>query len=279
MKLINELVTPFNNKQEIDIEMFNKLIDISLQNKNDYQLLFSNIGDGLLLSLEEKIALIKSIKKENISKVIYYLQLINDDLDNKTISFLEKSDIEYIFITPPYGYLYGQNGLFLYIKNIIKRLKNKKIILHNTPLTTSVNFHFQTLKKLIKISPNLIGLYENGIDYSLIRLLKINFPTFKIFVNESLIEYSLDNSLDGLVSSNSLLFGLDYISIFEDYKTKFKDVLLINYLIYVHEILSFCNNSTLIKAYLRKIGYSSMEVRLPLVIDLEDEENLDFLLS
>ena len=151
--------------------------------------------------------------------------------------------------------------------------------MHNTPLTTSVNFHFQTLKKLIKISPNLIGLYENGIDYSLIRLLKINFPTFKIFVNESLIEYSLDNSLDGLVSSNSLLFGLDYISIFEDYKTKFKDVLLINYLIYVHEILSFCNNSTLIKAYLRKIGYSSMEVRLPLVIDLEDEENLDFLLS
>lgn len=279
MLLINELVTPFNNDKEIDIEMFNKLIDISILNKNDFQLIFSTVGDGLLMSLEEKKTLVKSIKKENMHRIIYYFQLANNENDEKVISFLEKSEIEYILISPPYGYFYNQNGLFLYIKNVFKRLKNKKIILHNIPLSNSVNFHFQTLKKLIKINPNLIAIYENGIDYSLIRLLKLNFPNFNVFVNESLLEYSLDNNIDGLISSNSLIFGNDYLTIFEDYKSKFKDTLLINYLMFVHEILSFSNNSTLIKLYLKKLGFISMEVRLPLTIDIQDEENLDFLLS
>ena len=58
MLLINELVTPFNNDKEIDIEMFNKLIDISILNKNDFQLIFSTVGDGLLMSLEEKKTLV-----------------------------------------------------------------------------------------------------------------------------------------------------------------------------------------------------------------------------
>ena len=125
MLLINELVTPFNNDKEIDIEMFNKLIDISILNKNDFQLIFSTVGDGLLMSLEEKKTLVKSIKKENIHRIIYYFQLANNENDEKVISFLEKSEIEYILISPPYGYFYNQNGLFLYIKNVFKRLKTK----------------------------------------------------------------------------------------------------------------------------------------------------------
>lgn len=279
MKLINELITPFNSNKEIDINMFNYLIDKSISNNNEYQLVFSTLGDGLLMTIEEKIALINSIKKENISHIIFFLQLEKEEIDSKIISFIEKSQIEYVLINPPIGYSYNQNGLFLYIKNTLKKLKNKKIILSNTPLNNSINFHFQTLKKLIKLYPNIIALYENGIDYSLIGLLKKNFPNFDIYVNESQIEYCLDNNLSGIISSNSLIFGNDYKTIIEDYKNKFKNMLLINYILFVHEILSFTNNSTLIKTYLKKLGFSSMEVRLPLVIEQQDIDNLDFLLS
>lgn len=279
MELINELITPFKENKEIDIEMFNKLIEQSNENKNNYQLVFSNFCDGLLISLEEKIALINSIKIKNLSHIIFFFQLENEEKDIKVINYLLNSEIEYILINPPLGYTYSQNGLFLYTKNIIKKLKNKKIILANSSLTTNINFHFQTLKKLIKIFPNIIGLYENGIDYSLISLLKINFPNFKIYLNESLIEYSLDHKIDGIISLNSLIFGNDYQTIIEDYNNNFKNLLLISYLVFVHEILSFSNNSTLIKVYLKQLGYKSMNVRLPLIIEQADIDNLELLLS
>lgn len=278
MELINELITPFNENKEIDVDVFNKLIEISISKGNNYQLLFSYLGDGYLITQEEKIALIKSINSSYLNRIIYFFQLSNEYNDKKEINFLLSSNIEYVMINPPTNCFYSQNGLFLYIKNILKKLKNKKIMLMNSPLNCSINFHFQTLKKLIKTNNNIIALYENGFDKSLICLLKHHFPTIKIYVNESKLNYALNNFLDGIVSVSSFIFIDDYLTVFDDYQNDYTNTLLIDYLLFVHEILCFSNNSTIIKAYLKKLGYSSMNVRLPLVIEQNDIENLDYLI-
>lgn len=275
MKIITELITPFN-KKEIDFVSFNKFIEA---NNNDYILIFSNYGEGNSLSLEEKKSLINSINKTYINKIIYYLQLNNYSLDNQEINLINNSNINYVMISPINNYNYTQDGLYLYIKNIIKKLKNKFIILHNLNLNNNINFHFSTISKLIKNNKNIIALYEEGVDYSLINLIKNKYKDFKIFVNENLIEYCLDNNLNGIVSLTSLVLNDDLITIIDDYNHHFKNNLLLNYFLFVHEILSFSNNSTLIKAYLKKLGYHSMDVRLPLLIEKSDIENLDFLLS
>ena len=267
MKIITELITPFN-KNEIDFVSFNKFIEA---NNNDYILIFSNYGEGDSLSIEEKKSLINSINNSYMNKIIYYLQLNNYSLDNQEINLINNSNINYVMISPINNYNYTQDGLYLYIKNIIKKLKNKFIILHN--------FHFSTISKLIKNNKNIIALYEEGVDYSLINLIKNKYKDFKIFVNENLIEYCLDHSLNGIVSLTSLVLNDDLITIIDDYNHHFKNNLLLNYFLFVHEILSFSNNSTLIKAYLKKLGYHSMDVRLPLLIEKSDIENLDFLLS
>lgn len=275
MKIITELITPFN-KKEIDFVSFNKFIET---NNNDYILIFSNYGEGNSLSLEEKKSLINSINKTYINKIIYYLQLNNYSLDNQEINLINNSNINYVMISPINNYNYTQEGLYLYIKKIINLLKNKYIILHNSQLNNNINFHFSTISKLIKNNKNIIALYEEGVDYSLINLIKNKYKDFKIFVNENLIEYCLDNNLNGIVSLTSLVLNDDLITIIDDYNHHFKNNLLLNYFLFVHEILSFSNNSTLIKAYLKKLGYHSMDVRLPLLIEKSDIENLDFLLS
>ncbi len=275
MKVITELITPFN-KNEIDFVSFNKFIEA---NNNDYILIFSNYGEGNSLSLEEKKSLINSINKTYINKIIYYLQLNNYSLDNQEINLINNSNINYVMISPINNYNYTQEGLYLYIKKIINLLKNKYIILHNSQLNNNINFHFSTISKLIKNNKNIIALYEEGVDYSLINLIKNKYKDFKIFVNENLIEYCLDNNLNGIVSLTSLVLNDDLITIIDDYNHHFKNNLLLNYFLFVHEILSFSNNSTLIKAYLKKLGYQSMDVRLPLLIEKSDIENLDLLLS
>lgn len=275
MKIITELITPFN-KNEIDFVSFNKFIE---SNNNDYILIFSNYGEGDSLSIEEKKSLINSINNSYMNKIIYYLQLNNYSLDNQEINLINNSNIKYVMLSPIKNYNYTQDGLYLYIKNIIKKLKNKFIILHNLNLNNNINFHFSTISKLIKNNKNIIALYEEGVDYSLINLIKDKYKNIKIFVNENLIEYCLDNNLNGIVSLTSLVLNDDLITIIDDYNHHFKNTLLINYFLFVHEILSFSNNSTLIKAYLKKLGYHSMDVRLPLLIEKSDIENLDFLLS
>lgn len=275
MKIITELITPFN-KKEIDFVSFNKFIEA---NNNDYILIFSNYGEGNSLSLEEKKSLINSINNSYMNKIIYYLQLNNYSLDNQEINLINNSNIKYVMLSPIKNYNYTQEGLYLYIKKIINLLKNKYIILHNSQLNNNINFHFSTISKLIKNNKNIIALYEEGVDYSLINLIKDKYKTIKIFVNENLIEYCLDNNLNGIVSLTSLVLNDDLITIIDDYNHHFKNNLLLNYFLFVHEILSFSNNSTLIKAYLKKLGYHSMDVRLPLLIEKSDIENLDFLLS
>ena len=275
MKIITELITPFN-KKEIDYVSFNKFIET---NNNDYILIFSNYGEGNFLSLEEKKSLINSINNSYMNKIIYYLQLNNYSLDNQEINLINNSNIKYVMLNPIKNYNYTQEGLYLYIKNIIKKLKNKFIILHNLNLNNNINFHFSTISKLIKNNKNIIALYEEGVDYSLINLIKDKYKNIKLFVNENLIEYCLDNNLNGIVSLTSLVLNDDLITIIDDYNHHFKNNLLINYFLFVHEILSFSNNSTLIKAYLKKLGYPSTDVRLPLLIEKSDIENLDFLLS
>ncbi len=275
MKIITELITPFN-KKEIDYISFNKFIET---NNNDYILIFSNYGEGDSLSIEEKKSLINSINNSYMNKIIYYLQLNNYSLDNQEINLINNSNIKYVMLSPIKNYNYTQEGLYLYIKKIINQLKNKYIILHNSQLNNNINFHFLTISKLIKNNKNIIALYEEGVDYSLINLIKDKYKNIKLFVNENLIEYCLDNNLNGIVSLTSLVLNDDLITIIDDYNHHFKNNLLINYFLFVHEILSFSNNSTLIKAYLKKLGYHSMDVRLPLLIEKSDIENLDFLLS
>ena len=275
MKIITELITPFN-KKEIDYVSFNKFIET---NNNDYILIFSNYGEGNFLSLEEKKSLINSINNSYINKIIYYLQLNNYSLDNQEINLINNSNIKYVMLSPIKNYNYTQEGLYLYIKKIINQLKNKYIILHNSQLNNNINFHFLNISKLINNNKNIIALYEEGVDYSLINLIKDKYKNIKLFVNENLIEYCLDNNLNGIVSLTSLVLNDDLITIIDDYNHHFKNNLLINYFLFVHEILSFSNNSTLIKAYLKKLGYPSTDVRLPLLIEKSDIENLDFLLS
>ncbi|MEI3535219.1 MAG: hypothetical protein V8R16_00320 [Bacilli bacterium] len=124
-----------------------------------------------------------------MNKIIYYLQLNNYSLDNREINLINNSNIKYVMLSPIKNYNYTQEGLYLYIKKIINQLKNKYIILHNSQLNNNINFHFLTISKLINNNKNIIALYEEGVDYSLINLIKDKYKNVKLYVNENLILY------------------------------------------------------------------------------------------
>ena len=180
-------------------------------------------------------------------------------------------------IQPPRNNFYSQNGLFLYIKNTIKKLKNKKIILVNSSSQNDVSFYFQTIKKLLKICPNIVALYENSEDSSLINLLQKHF-NLDILINEKSLSFGLKNNAKGIISLTSYIFSDEFKNIFDDYKNGYINDKAIEYIKFINEILCFSENSVIMKTYLKKISYNSMEVRLPLYLENDDNTNLELLL-
>ena len=226
-----------------EINMFNFLIKSSIEKQNDYVMIFAKYGDNDSLTTLEKKQLISSINSKYISKIIYYFFLENEYKDLEVINYLNNSDILYVMIQPPRNNFYSQNGLFLYIKNTIKKLKNKKIILVNSSSQNDVSFYFQTIKKLLKICPNIVALYENSEDSSLINLLQKHF-NLDILINEKSLSFGLKNNAKGIISLTSYIFSDEFKNIFDDYIPFRKNLLLchkpqVAHHIFYHSFLLF----------------------------------------
>ena len=276
-KLINNLITPFNEEGKVCFKTLKLLLDEASKNKNDVLVLFSLCGEGTSLSILEKIEIYKFVKENTNLEVYYSLNHLSYESAIDEIEKIKELDISTFVITCPYFIKPSQDGLFLYYKYLAKYLCSKKILIHNIPSRTGVNISFTTLKKLLKSQKNIVGLIESSSDLNLISLLKKDFPSFLVYLSEDKLIYEgLEREVDGLVSSISISFGKTIKEVMEDYQIGFKNELIVSYLRLVCEIFSEYNIPSNIKYYLSKKGFDSMNLRLPLVKvkDINEDFNL-----
>ena len=276
-KLINNLITPFDENGEVCYKTLKLLLEEAKENKNDALILFSLCGEGTSLSVEEKINIYKFVVENTDLEIIYSLNHLSYDLALKELDQIKDLNITTYVITCPYFIKPSQDGLFLYFKNLAKVLTGKKILIHNIPSRTGVNISFSTLKKLLKSQKNIVGLIESSTDLNLISLLKKDFSSFLVYFSEDKLIYDgLERGVDGIVSSISLGFGRIIKEVIDDYQIGFKNELLVSYLRLVCEIFSEYNIPSNIKYYLSKKGFDSMNLRLPLVKvkDINEDFNL-----
>ena len=276
-KLINNLITPFNEEGKVCFKTLKLLLDEASKNKNDALVLFSLCGEGTSLSILEKIEIYKFVKENTNLEVYYSLNHLSYESAIDEIEKIKDLDISTFVITCPYFIKPSQDGLFLYYKYLAKYLSSKKILIHNIPSRTGVNISFTTLKKLLKSQKNIVGLIESSSDLNLISLLKKDFPSFLVYLSEDKLIYEgLERGVDGLVSSISISFGKTIKEVMEDYQIGFKNELIVSYLRLVCEIFSEYNIPSNIKYYLSKKGFDSMNLRLPLVKvkDINEDFNL-----
>ena len=276
-KLINNLITPFNEEGKVCFKTLKLLLDEASRNKNDALVLFSLCGEGTSLSILEKIEIYKFVKENTNLEVYYSLNHLSYESAIDEIEKIKDLDISTFVITCPYFIKPSQDGLFLYYKYLAKYLFSKKILIHNIPSRTGVNISFTTLKKLLKSQKNIVGLIESSSDLNLISLLKKDFPSFLVYLSEDKLIYEgLERGVDGLVSSISISFGKTIKEVMEDYQIGFKNELIVSYLRLVCEIFSEYNIPSNIKYYLSKKGFDSMNLRLPLVKvkDINEDFNL-----
>ena len=267
MKIINALITPFDEEGKIDYLEVDNLISLAKENCNDALVVCSTTGEGTLLTQDEKIECFKYVLSKSNLPCIYPINQMSLEAAKKEIDLVKELDFDTFLVVTPFYVKPTQEGLFLYFKELAKHVYPKKIILYNVPSRTGVNISYFTLRKLIKSSKNIVGLKECSSDFNLLKLLKNNFPNFQFYLGEdSLFQEGLENKVDGFISVISIYYGKLMKEIIEDYQVGFINRINIGYLKLACEIIYQYPNPIGIKYLLKKKEHKSMNLRPPLYL-------------
>ena len=276
-ELIGAMVTPFDNNDEIDFDEVKKLLDI-YNVEHDAIVVAGTTGEESSLSLKEKIDLVNFVIKNTNLKIIVGVVENNTKKAIEQIEMLNSLPIHAVLVALPYYNKPPQRGIFLHFKKLLQVSKHP-IIIYNVPSRCGVSIDYQTIKKLLHLSDKLIGIKECSGDFNLIRLLKKNYPKFKVYYgNDSNYYQALVAGVDGIISVSSILYGKDYLQLTDDFEVGFKNELLVDYLNLIGNLIAFETNPIPIKYLLSKRGFKSMNLRLPLVkLTIEGEKTLDII--
>ncbi len=278
-QVLTAMVTPFDQKGEIDYQATKKLLEHLIANGTDAVVVSGTTGESPTLSTEEKIELYQFV----VQQVAGRIPVIAGTGSNNTRESVEltktaeKIGVDGIMLVVPYYNRPPQEGIYEHFK-LIAEATLLPIMLYNIPGRTGCNMEVDTVVKLSQIE-NIVSVKEASGDLEAITEIISRTP-------EGFTLYSGDDSLTlpvlsvggtGIVSVSSHIVGNEM----QEMVTAFKkgDVkLAANYhqqLLPTFQAVFSAPSPSPIKALLNIIGVYVGDVRLPLVpLDESEIRNL-----
>jgi len=281
-KIISAIPTPFDKDDNIDtltLEQYLKNIALS---GSSAIVAGGSTGEGTSLSLEERLYLFELCKKlaPNNLKVIANIGTNNTNQTINLVCMADFLDLDGYLCVVPYYVLPTQEGIFQHFKAIAEAT-DKPIIIYNCPNRCGVEISPQTVLRLVKECPNIIGIKHASKNVNYIEELRSLIPDFYIYVgdDEVLIE-GLDKGADGVISVVSNLIGMDVKEIIENHEKEVKDESLIEYYKIMVELLKTSSNPIPLKYILSKKYSNFKNLRLPLTnLDVDSKNKIDKILG
>lgn len=158
------LITPFNEKGEVNYQKLEELVDFHCENNTDALIVLGTTGEASTLTDDEKIAVVKCVVEKNRGR----LPIIVGAGSNNTLQAIEMAKryenlgVDGLLVVTPYYNKGNENGIYKHYVSIANFVK-LPIILYNVPGRTGVNLSVKLLKKLAKIE-NIVALKEASGD-------------------------------------------------------------------------------------------------------------------
>lgn len=159
-KIVTAMVTPFDNKGNIDFDKTTQLVNYLLENGTDSLVVAGTTGESPTLTTEEKIALFRHV----VSVVNGRVPVIAGTGSNNTrasIELTKKAEeigVNAIMIVAPYYNKPNQEGIYQHFKAIAESTK-LPVMVYNIPGRSVVNIAVDTLVRLAEI-PNIVALKD-----------------------------------------------------------------------------------------------------------------------
>lgn len=221
-EVITAMVTPFNEKREVDYDKVETLAFQLVNTGSDAVLVTGTTGEAPTLTYDEEIEILCSVKRavNKHAKVIMGTGSNSTETAIKTAKLAQKNDADAILTVVPYYNKPSQSGMIEHFSAVAEAV-DLPIILYNIPSRTGVNMSVDTVKTLARKYENIVALKQSFGDMDIISELKASCPSdFAIYSgDDSLTLPMLSLGAHGVISVASHLFGKEIKSMIRNFKT------------------------------------------------------------
>lgn len=266
------LVTPFNDKDEIDFKSLKKLL-VHTAKGVDYYVVLGTTGESATLAAAEKKTILQFVRDNNAKQlpVVYGIGGNNTRQVLETIKDSDLTGVDALLSVSPYYNKPSQEGLFQHF-TAIADASPIPVILYNVPGRTSSNISVETTIRLAA-HPNIIGIKEaSGNLEQCMRIAREKPRDFLLISGDDMFTVALyamggKGVISVLANAYPVIFRkikeMALTGNFEKASQQLFKLLDVNPLMYEE------SNPVGLKALLHKMGICRPDVRLPLVVASE----------
>lgn len=172
---IAPIITPFDENGSIDFETLENLINWHIESGSHGISVTGTTGEPSSLKIEERVQVMEAAAKA-INGRVPFVPGTGSTNHEETLYLTKKAQeigADAALVIVPYYNKPSQHALYKHFK-IVADSVDIPIIIYNIPGRTAVNLQVETITKLNKDCPNIIGVKESNKDFEHINRVLLN---------------------------------------------------------------------------------------------------------
>jgi 4-hydroxy-tetrahydrodipicolinate synthase len=262
------LVTPFDDKGQVDYKGLKKLLSHTAKGV-DYYVVMGTTGESVTITSEEKKQILQFVKQNNPARlpIVFGIGGNNTQAVLDSIKSNDLKGVTAILSVSPYYNKPSQEGIYQHFRTIAD-YSPVPIILYNVPGRTSSNISADTTLRLAE-HPNIVGVKEaSGNIEQCMRIVQAKPKDFLLISGDDLLTtalYSIGGK--GVISVLANALPLVFRKMKEHaFAGNFEKASLEQFkLLEINGPMYEESNPVGVKQLLKEIGVCGNNVRLPLV--------------
>jgi 4-hydroxy-tetrahydrodipicolinate synthase len=165
--VITALVTPFKNDGSLDLNAFNKLLDLQKKSGIHGVVILGTTGENPTLNDEESQELVLNALEHRTNDFHVYVGTGTNDTKQTIDKSIKYSKLEnglhkpdgIMVVTPYYNKPNAQHLVYHY-REVFHAIQETPACVYNVPGRTGINMSAQTLVKIAQENPNMVAIKE-----------------------------------------------------------------------------------------------------------------------
>lgn len=264
------IVTPFNQKKEVDYTALGNLIEHIVRGGVEYIVVLGTTGESVTLNQHEKRAILEKVLEVNANRIPVVLGIGGNDTAS-IIRQLEEANtigVDGILSVSPYYNKPTQEGIYQHYK-ALNEVTPKPMILYNVPPRTGSNVLPETVVRIAHDCKNIVAVKEASGDMVQSMVIIRDKPKdFQVLSGEDMLTLPLIAcGADGVISVVANAFPREFSDMVRQAASN-NYISARNNHYELMEIIKYlfveCNPGG-VKAALKILGVTGDDLRLPLV--------------
>ncbi len=158
-KIFSALITPMDGNEQVNYTALREIVEAQIQDGVEGFYCCGSSGEGLLLTLEERKAILETVIRQTDGRVpvISHIGTIRTADVIELARHAKEAGAAAVSMIPPYYYHFSMDEIVGYYEAVIHAVPGLKVIIYNIPQFTGIEFSKGNADRLLS-NPGIIGI-------------------------------------------------------------------------------------------------------------------------